>query len=189
MRERLGHLGDVARATRSRKRWPSAWPRCARGRPKTSQAQIAPFASPQVAARISGSVDDGLAAGGARDVTAAHREGGRLVTADGCTYLLPTIVRCEDASHPLANREFLFPFASVVEVKPDEIPQCLGPDAGAHRDHVRRRAILRRLHASPLIQRLNVGPIPTLQITWDQPHEGNLFDHLYVRRAYQQALA
>ena len=29
--------------------------------------------------------------------------------------------------HPLANREFLFPFASVVEVPADQLPDCLGP--------------------------------------------------------------
>jgi hypothetical protein len=152
------------------------------------QAQIAPFASPQVAARLSATVDEGLAAGGARDVTAAYREGGRLATVDGCTYLLPTIVRCADADHPLANREFLFPFASVVEVKPEEIPQRLGSTL-VLTAITSDAAILKRLHASPLVQRLNVGPILTLQISWDQPHEGNLFDHLYARRAYQQALA
>jgi hypothetical protein len=26
------------------------------------------------------------------------------------------------------------------------------------------------------------------QIQWDQPHEGNLFDHLYARRAFQRTL-
>ena len=38
---------------------------------------------------------------------------------------------------------------------------------------------------SPLVDRLNVGPIPTNVISWDQPHEGNLFEHLYARRSYQ----
>ena len=38
---------------------------------------------------------------------------------------------------------------------------------------------------SPLVDRLNVGPIPTNQISWDQPHEGNLFEHLYARRSFQ----
>jgi aldehyde dehydrogenase family protein len=164
--------------------------RLARVRPRPAedeQAQIAPFASAPVAARISASIDDGLAADGARDVTAARREGGRLVTADGCTYLLPTIVRC-DADHPLANREFLFPFASVVEVKPEEIPQRLGPTL-VLTAITSDQAMVRRLLASPLTHRLNLGPIPTPQISWDQPHEGNLFDHLYARRAYQQALA
>ena len=36
---------------------------------------------------------------------------------------------------------------------------------------------------------LNLGPIPTPRISWDQPHEGNLFDHLYARRAFQSASA
>jgi len=35
--------------------------------------------------------------------------------------------------------------------------------------------------------RLNVGAIPTNQISWDQPHEGNLFEHLYARRSFQRA--
>jgi hypothetical protein len=35
------------------------------------------------------------------------------------------------------------------------------------------------------IDRLNLGPIPTWQLSWDQPHEGNLFQHLYRQRAFQ----
>jgi hypothetical protein len=36
------------------------------------------------------------------------------------------------------------------------------------------------------IGRLNLGPIPTTVLQWDQPHEGNLFEHLYQQRAFQQ---
>ena len=36
---------------------------------------------------------------------------------------------------------------------------------------------------SPLIRRLNLAAIPTTKISWDQPHEGNLFESLYRRRA------
>jgi hypothetical protein len=49
------------------------------------------------------------------------------------------------------------------------------------------RALIERLLASPYVDRLNVGAIPTNQISWDQPHEGNLFDHLYARRSFQAA--
>ena len=35
------------------------------------------------------------------------------------------------------------------------------------------------------IGRLNLGPIPTPQIQWDQPHEGNMFELLYQQRACQ----
>ncbi len=43
-----------------------------------------------------------------------------------------------------------------------------------------------RLLRSSFVDRLNVGAIPTNQISWDQPHEGNLFEHLYARRSFQQ---
>jgi acyl-CoA reductase-like NAD-dependent aldehyde dehydrogenase len=150
-------------------------------------AEIAPFADPRVAERISAMVDQGLAEPGARDVTAAHRASPRLVAWDGSTYLLPTIVHCESADHPLANREFLFPFASVVTVRPEEIPARLGPTL-ALTAITEDAGLKQRILASPDLHRLNLGPIPTPRISWDQPHEGNLFEHLYVRRAFQQAV-
>jgi hypothetical protein len=47
--------------------------------------------------------------------------------------------------------------------------------------------LIRRLVSSSNVGRLNVGPVPTCQISWDQPHEGNLFEHLYARRAFQHS--
>jgi hypothetical protein len=49
------------------------------------------------------------------------------------------------------------------------------------------RKLIDRLLASPFVDRLNIGAIPTNQISWDQPHEGNLFEHLYARRSFQAA--
>ena len=153
-----------------------------------AQAQLAPFLDPNVAARISASIDDGLREPGAVDVTAALRGGPRLVTWEGATYLLPTVVHCSGPDHPLANREFLFPFASVVDVAAADVPASLGPTLAltALTDDA---ALTRRLIASPLIQRLNLGPIPTPRVSWDQPHEGNLFEHLWTRRAVQSVAA
>jgi acyl-CoA reductase-like NAD-dependent aldehyde dehydrogenase len=151
------------------------------------QALLAPFADPRVAERISQQIDAGLATPGARDVTAAHRATPRLTTLDGCTYLQPTIVLCESAAHPLANREFLFPFAAVVKVSADDMsrmPQPMGKTLVATA-LTHDRALVQRLLDSPLVDRLNVGPIATNQISWDQPHEGNLFEHLYARRSFQ----
>jgi hypothetical protein len=51
------------------------------------------------------------------------------------------------------------------------------------------RKLIQRLLSSPLVGRLNLGAIPTTRIRWDQPHEGNLFEHLYASRAFQNALA
>jgi acyl-CoA reductase-like NAD-dependent aldehyde dehydrogenase len=153
------------------------------------RALLAPFADPRVAQRISDQIDAGLRTPGAREVTAGHRDGPRLVKVDGCTYLQPTIVLCDSPEHPLANREFLFPFAAVVKVTPEgfrSMPEPLGKTLVVTA-LTGDRDLLDRLLASPLVDRLNVGAIPTNHISWDQPHEGNLFEHLYARRSFQAA--
>src|SRR5580704_2150433 len=151
-----------------------------------AEAQLAPFADMNVAKRMSGMIDAEFAAApGAHDVSADSRGSERFVTWEGCGYLLPTIVEC-DVEYPLANREYLFPFASVVEIAQEKLPEAMGPSLAvmALTNDSRFR---KRLLSSPAVGRLNFGPIPTMQITWDQPHEGNLFDHLYARRAFQAA--
>lgn len=152
------------------------------------EAQLAPFADPNVAMRISQIIDQGLTNPGAREVTASHRKGERLVTSQGCSYLLPTVVLCEDAQHPLANKEFLFPFASVVKTTQEQIPEVLGPSLVVTAI-TSDRGLISKLVASRNVDRLNIGPVPTSQVSWDQPHEGNLFEHLYARRAFQRAVA
>jgi len=150
-------------------------------------AQLAPFVDPQVAARINAIIDQGLSEAGARDVTAAYRDGARLVNWNNCSYLLPTILLCEP-DHPLAMKEFLFPFASVVKVEQKEIPAQLGPTLVVTAI-TKDPKLVQTLVASPRIDRLNIGALPTNQVSWDQPHEGNLFEHLYARRAFQHAVA
>jgi acyl-CoA reductase-like NAD-dependent aldehyde dehydrogenase len=150
-------------------------------------AQLAPFVDPQIANRINAIIDQGLTEAGAREVTAVYRQNGRLVNWNNCSYLLPTIILC-DADHPLANREFLFPFASVVEVAQTQISALLGPSLVVTAI-TRDPKLIQTLVSSPHVDRLNVGDIPTNQVSWDQPHEGNLFEHLYGRRAFQRAVA
>jgi hypothetical protein len=72
----------------------------------------------------------------------------------------------------------------VVEVPEGALPGVLGPTL-AVTVLTRDQALRKRILASPLLQRLNLGPLPTWQVSWDQPHEGNLFEHLYLRRALQ----
>ncbi len=147
------------------------------------EAQLAPFADPAVAGRTSDIIDSQLE--GARDVSAEKRGKARVASHNGSTYLLPTIVQCPGAEHALANREFLFPFASVVEVDESQLPDALGSSLVVTAI-TQNRKFIDRLLASPLVGRLNIGAIPTNHIQWDQPHEGNLFDHLYARRAFQR---
>jgi hypothetical protein len=148
------------------------------------EASLAPFADPAVAHRISALIDRELDGPGAEDVTARHRPGPRVVEWEGATYLLPTIVFCESPEHPLARREYLFPFAAVVPVDEARLPAALGPTLAT--TVITEDAALRaRLLASPLLHRVTLGPTPSWRVDWAQPHEGNLFDHLYARRALQ----
>lgn len=148
--------------------------------------EISAFAKPEVAEAINNMIDEALKTAGARDVTQEMRGTPRLVKDGRIAYLLPTVVRCESPEHPLANKEFLFPFASVIECPQDDILHRIGytlaasvltDDSGFVADSM----------ACSHIERLNVGPLPTNRLTWDQPHEGNLFTHLYKQRAFNKA--
>ena len=153
------------------------------------QATLAPFADPRVAERISAQIDSGLQTPGAREVTLDYRPSPRLATFDGCTYLQPTVVLCDSPEHPLANREFLFPFAAVVEGQPRRDARGCRQPMGKTlvvTALTRDRALRRPAAGSPLSIGSTSAPIQTNQISWDQPHEGNLFEHLYARRSFQQ---
>ncbi len=151
-------------------------------------ASLAAFANPAVAERISAVVDHELQAPGAADVTERVRGTSRLVRSGRVAHLLPTIIRCEDAGHSLANREFLFPFASIVECPADQIPSAIGPSLVVSAI-TKDRGLIDGLMRSADVDRLNIGAIPTWRISWDQPHEGNLFEHLYRQRAFQSESA
>ena len=78
----------------------------------------------------------------------------------------------------------LFPFAAVVEMPSSEIPARIGSTLVATA-LTHDAAFQRELMECASIDRLNLGPVPTSKVSWDQPHEGNLFDHLYRQRAIQ----
>ena len=105
----------------------------------------------------------------------------------GRPYLLPTVLRCPTHEHALANRELFSPFASVVEVNGTEFPAVAGSSLVVTAITPDRKRI-NRLLAAPFAGRLNLGAIPTDHSQWHQPHEGNLFDHLYSRSVLQRAL-
>lgn len=146
-------------------------------------ATIAAFANPQMALRMNTSIDAQMP--GAVDLTEKLRGSPRLVQQGRLAWLLPTIVRC-DREHALANKEYLFPFASVVECPTSDIPDAIG-DTLVGTVLTKDPAFRRRMMACDHIDRLNIGSVPTYQLSWDQPHEGNLFEHLYRQRAFQLA--
>jgi len=149
-------------------------------------AELAAFGKPEVATAISGMVDEGLKTPGAVDVTEQKRGTHRLVKEGRVAWILPTIVHVSSTTHPLTNKEYLFPYASVVECPQNDVIKQIGPTLAAM-VLTEDPAFIRTVLDCPHIERLNIGALPTTKLTWDQPHEGNLFTHLWRQRAFQQA--
>src|SRR5207302_9989149 len=89
--------------------------------------RLSGFANSKMADSIDAAIEQDLKTPGAADLTAKYRNGPRKTQFEGGIYLRPTIVRCDSFAHPLANREFLFPYASVVEVPQAEMLRQIGP--------------------------------------------------------------
>lgn len=152
--------------------------------PDDENAKLSGFANPKMAEFIDATIEDGLETEGAEDVTAKYRGGPRRTEKAGGAYLRPTVIHCDTPEHPLFNREFLCPYAAVVEVPQEKMLEAMGPSlvvTAITEDPAFRSQLL----ASPLIERLNLGPVSTMKVSWDQPHEGNLFEFLYHRRAIE----
>jgi acyl-CoA reductase-like NAD-dependent aldehyde dehydrogenase len=154
--------------------------------PDHPEASLAAFTVPGVADAISGAIDVGLQAPGVTDVTAQHRDGSRVVKNGRADYLLPTVVHCASPEAAIAKQEYMFPFATVVECPEAAMVDAIGPSlvcsAITNRPDLRRR-LLDAVH----IDRLNLGAVPTIQLNWLQPHEGNIVEFLFRARAFQTA--
>ena len=138
-------------------------------------ARLSGFANPMMADWIDSTLDEDLKVEGAQDMTAQYRTGTRKTNFEGGVFLKPTIVYCESWDHPLANREFLCPYASVVEVPQNEMLEKIGPTlvvTAITSDEIFATSLM----DADNIDRLNIGAVSTMKISWDQPHEGNLFE-------------
>ena len=149
-------------------------------------ARLSGFANVKMADFIDSAIEEGLKTPGAEEATAPFRNGPRRIEFEGGVYLRPTIVRCDSFQHPLANTEYLCPYASVVEVPQSEMLKQIGPSLVVTAI-TKDTKFMEELLDSSLIERLNLGPISTMKISWDQPHEGNMFEFLYKRRSIERA--
>jgi acyl-CoA reductase-like NAD-dependent aldehyde dehydrogenase len=154
--------------------------------PADPDAALAAFTVPGVAEAISQSIDADLKATGVTDVTAKYRSADRLIRDGKADYLLPTVVHTRSPEAPVAQREYMFPFVSVVECPESKMIASIGPTlvcTAVTCNEVFRRQLLDAVH----IDRLNLGPVPTTQLNWRQPHEGNIVEFLFRARAFQSA--
>ena len=124
---------------------------------------------------------------GVADVTAQYRGGQpRLVKQGKADYLLPTVVHCESPEAAIASKEYMFPFVTVVECPESKMLEAIGPTLVCSVitcNPAFRSTLMDAVH----IDRLNLGPVPTTQLNWLQPHEGNLIEFLFRARAFQTA--
>ncbi len=149
-------------------------------------AKLSGFANIKMADFIDAQIEDALKTPGATDVTAKYRNGPRKVTFEGGTYMRPTIVLCDSFAHPLANKEFLCPYASVVTCPQSEMLHKIAYTLAAS-VITKDPQFIEAVTDFAEIDRLNIGPVSTMKISWDQPHEGNMFEFLWQRRSIERA--
>ncbi len=150
--------------------------------PDDPEAALAAFTVPGQAQAIAATIEQNVNESGTKDMTAGF--GPRLVEQAHCAYLRPWVVHCDSPDRALANKEFMFPFVSVVKCPQEEMLGRIGSTlvgSAITEDEAWRRQLV----DTPHIDRLNLGPIPTIKLDWLQPHEGNIVDFLFRARALQ----
>ena len=152
--------------------------------PEDPEAALAAFTVPGQAKAISADIDGLVAEAGVEEVTAKFHAEGRLVEQEHCDYLRPTVLHCDSPAAAAAKTEYMFPFVTVVQCPQERMLESIGSTLVATaltKDAVFRRALIDAHH----IDRLNLGPVPTVKLDWLQPHEGNIVDFLFRPRAFQ----
>ena len=150
------------------------------------KAGLAAFTTAGVADGVDGQIEEKLREPGCQEVTAKYRGGARLVKHERCDYLRPTIFHVTNLDAFLANPEYMFPCASVVECPQDEMLKRIGQTLVCTAITQNEKWASQLVDATH-IDRLNIGAIRTNQLHWMQPHEGNIIDFLFRARAYQNS--
>ncbi|MBI3463476.1 MAG: aldehyde dehydrogenase family protein, partial [Planctomycetes bacterium] len=148
-------------------------------------AELAAFTVPDQATQVNALIEQELNERGVEEVTTKYRNGSRLVVKERCAYLRPTVVHCDSPDVAIAKKEYMFPFVTVVKCPQEKALESIGPTLVCSlisENPALERAFTDAIH----IDRLNLGPIPTIQLNWLQPHEGNIVDFLFRARALQK---
>jgi acyl-CoA reductase-like NAD-dependent aldehyde dehydrogenase len=150
--------------------------------PEDPKSALAAFTVLGQADAINADIDRDVQAPGVHDLTA--RYGTRLVKKERCDYLRPTVILCDSPEPAIAKKEYMFPFVTVVQCPEEKMLESIGPTlvcSAITEDKKFQRALADAVH----IDRLNIGPLPTIQLNWLQPHEGSIVDFLFRARAFQ----
>src|SRR5262249_37318840 len=90
---------------------------------------------------------------------------------------------CDSPDVAMAKKEYMFPFVTVVQCPQERMLSAIGPTlvcSAITEDPKFQRALADAVH----IDRLNIGPLPTIQLNWLQPHEGSIVSFLLRARAF-----
>lgn len=150
--------------------------------PQHPDAGLAAFTIEGQAEAVWAMIETDLRESGVRHATEPF--GPRLVKEARCAYLRPTVIHCDSPAASASKKEYMFPFVTVVECPQDRMLEAIGPTlvcTGVTADASFQRALSDATH----IDRLNIGPIPTIRLDWMQPHEGNIVEFLFRARSFQ----
>jgi acyl-CoA reductase-like NAD-dependent aldehyde dehydrogenase len=150
--------------------------------PEDPEAGLAAFTIEGAAKAIWGAIEHDTKDAGTTHMTEKYGE--RVVDRPPVAYLRPVVLHCTSPESPAANKEYMFPCVSVVECPQATMLDSIGYTlvcTAITNDESFRRDLIDAVD----IDRLNLGPIPTPNLDWLQPHEGNLIEFLYKNRALQ----
>lgn len=153
-------------------------------KPTDPTAGLAAFTTPGMAQGVWHMLEADLKSEGVTDMTAKY--GDRLVETERCAYLRPVIAHADSPDRDIVKKEYMFPFATVVECPQAQMLAKIGPTL-VGTVISKDAAFVRAASDCTHIDRINVGPVPTNRLNWLQPHEGNITDFLFRNRAYQIA--
>ncbi|MCH8043199.1 MAG: aldehyde dehydrogenase family protein [Planctomycetes bacterium] len=150
--------------------------------PEDPEAGLAAFTVPGIGKAIWESIEADCKEDGVTHTTAEY--GPRLEELERCAYLRPTIVHCTSPEAAIAKKEFMYPFSTVVQCPEDQFLRKIGPTLVCTAI-TNNEKLISALSDDIHVDRLNIGPIPTIKLDWLQPHEGSIVEFLYRARAYQ----
>ncbi len=154
--------------------------------PTDATCGLAAFTIPGQGKSVWNMIEADLKESGVTDMTSKY--GDRLVELERCSYLRPVIAHCSSPENAIAKKEYMFPFATVVECPQDKMLEKIGYTL-VGTVITKNEQLIKQCTAATHIDRLNIGPIPTTRLNWLQPHEGSIIDFLFRGRAYQRAEA
>ena len=155
-------------------------------KPTDPAAGLAAFTTPGMAKSVWQMLEKDLGESGVTDMTSKY--GPRLVEQERCAYLRPVIAHADSPDREIVKKEYMFPFATVVQCPQNQMLQKIGTTL-VGTVITNDAAFARAATDCTSIDRINIGPVPTNRLNWLQPHEGNITEFLFRNRAYQTAAA